>query len=86
VSFADLLPVVDVRDVHACADNIFQASARALERGFDVLEDLYGLCVGVSNTDNLAVLVGGGCASYMHSVAYANGTRVANDGFPWGAG
>jgi hypothetical protein len=85
MSFADLLPVVDVSDIDARADNVFQAGACPLERGFDVLEDLNCLRVGVSYADDLAVSFRGGCAGYVDGVSYANGTRVAHDGFPGGA-
>jgi len=85
MSFADLLPVVDVSDIDARADNVFQAGACLLERGFDVLEDLNCLRVGVSYADDLADSVRGGCAGYVDRVSYTNGTRVAHDGFPGGA-
>jgi len=85
MSFADLLPVVDVSDIDARADNVFQAGACLLERGFDVLEGLDCLRVGVSYAGDLAVSVRGGCAGYVDGVSYTNGTRVAHDGFPGGA-
>ena len=82
MGFANLLPVVYVDDVHARANNVFEAGARFLERRFDIFEDLYGLRVWVTNADDLAVRVGGSCTSYVYGVAYADSTRVADDGFP----
>ena len=82
MGFANLLPVVDVGDVHACANNVFETGARFLERGFDIFENLYGLRVWVSDADDLAVGVGSGCAGYVYGVSYADGSRVADDGFP----
>ncbi len=60
-----MLPVVDVDDVHTSADNIFEAGATFLERRFDIFENLDGLRVWVSDADNLAVFVSGGCAGYV---------------------
>jgi len=82
VGFANVLPVVDVCDVHARADYIFEAGTCSLEGGLDIFEDLYGLRIWVSDADDLAAGVGGGCAGYVYSVAYADGSRVADDGFP----
>src|SRR2546429_395794 len=85
MGFANLLPVVDICDVHACANNIFEAGTSSLERRFDIFEALYGLCVWVSDTNDLAISLGGCCAGYVYGIAYANGSRVADDGFPGGA-
>src|SRR5207249_1411205 len=80
--FANLLPVVDVGDVDTCANNVLHTSARSLQRGFDILENLDRLKVGVTNTNYLSISIGSSCASYMYSISHTNGPRIANDRFP----
>src|SRR5205085_11670111 len=82
VCFTDFLPVVDVRDEYACANNIFQAGTRFGEGCVDVFEDLHGLCIWVSDADNLPVFVRGSRACHMNDVSYSHGTRIADDWFP----
>ena len=82
VGAPDLLPVADVDDVHARADDVFQARPRLLERRGDVPERLHGLGVRIALADDLSVRSGRGGARDVDDVADADGARVADDRLP----
>src|SRR5215475_8534035 len=80
----DLLPVGgDVGDIDARAHNVLHAGAGALQRGLNVLERLYGLGIGVTHADNVAVGVRCRGAGNVDGIAQAHGTRVAGNRLPF---
>src|SRR5436853_149331 len=83
--FADLLPVSDVRDEDAGANNIFHAGPSLLQSRLDVLQRLHGLCVGIANADHLAIRRSGGRAGYMNLCTHAYCARVTHERFPRGS-
>src|SRR5262245_10463843 len=58
VRLADLLPIVDVRDVDARTHHVTDTGAGLLQSGVDVVERLDGLCVRVARTDDRTARVG----------------------------
>ena len=54
VGFANFLPIGNVRDEHAGANDIVQRTSRPLQRALNVLERLNGLRVGIA-CDELAI-------------------------------
>ena len=84
VGAADRLPLGDVGDVDACADDVMKGSARLLERGLDGAEGLNSLKIRVAWADD-ARRRDRGCAGDEDVLADANGAGVADDRLPWPA-
>src|ERR1700745_2231551 len=83
--FTDLVPVSDVCDEDAGANNIFHAGPSFLESRLDVLERLHRLRVGIANADHLPIRRSGRRAGYMNLCTHAYCARVTHDRFPRGA-
>jgi len=79
---ADFLPLGDVGHKHARADDVFHAGANLLQCGFDILQGLHGLGVGVSHTNNLPVRSGCGGSRDMDVGSNLHCARVTHNGFP----
>jgi hypothetical protein len=82
---ADLLPVIDIDDVHAGSDDIRKRRSGRVQGPIDVVEDLDGLGVGITDTDNLSVGSRRGRAGDVYPLAGANCPGVADDGLPRGS-
>jgi len=82
VGAAGFFPARDVGDEHSCADDVFERCSGFFESGLDVADRLHGLGVHVAFADDLAVGAGGGGAGHVDVPAYADGARIAYDGFP----
>ena len=84
VGAADRLPLGDVGDIDAGADDVMKGCARLLECGLDGAEGLNGLKVRVARTDDARWRYRG-CAGDEDLLADANRTGVADDRLPWPA-
>src|SRR5947199_6539097 len=74
--FADLLPVSDVRDEDAGANNIFHAGPSLLQSRLDVLQRLHRLRVGIANADDVSIRRSGRRAGYMNLYTHQKCARV----------
>src|SRR5947199_2957824 len=83
--FADLLPVSDVRDEDAGANNIFHAGPSLLQSRLDVLQRLHRLRVGIASADHLSIRRCRGRAGYMNLCTHAYCPRVTHNRFPRGS-
>src|SRR5438552_7279846 len=77
--FADLLPVSDVRDEDAGANNIFHAGPSLLQSRLDVLQRLHRLRVGIANADHLSIRRCRGRPGYMNLCTHAYCARVTHN-------
>src|SRR5207247_5787927 len=82
---ADLLPVSDVRDEDAGANNIFHAGSSLLQSRLDVLQRLHRLRVGIANADHLSIRRSGRRAGYMNLCTHAYCARVTHNRLPRGS-
>ena len=84
VGAADRLPLGDVGNEHASADDVMKRRTGLLECGLDSAEGLHGLKVRIARADD-AGRSDRGRASDENVLADANGAGVADDGLPWPA-
>jgi hypothetical protein len=86
VGSADLLPIVDVCHVDPRSHDVGKRSIGAVQRPFDVANDLHGLRVRITSSDELAVLADRRGAGDVDDGADADRSGVADDWLPWSPG
>src|SRR5579863_2932215 len=74
VSFANLLPVINIDDVYAGAHHILHAGTCSLQGRLDIFEYLHRLCIGFADADNLPIGVGRSCSRDVNGVTYTDST------------
>src|SRR5437660_376561 len=82
VSFADFLPVGDIGDKHARADDVIQAGTGLLQSRTNVLQGLHGLRVYVTNADDIAIRSCGRGARHMDVGSDFYRARIADYRLP----
>ena len=86
MGFAKGLPLADVGDVHARADDLMKVRVHCLQGIADNFKAAAGLGVGVVGSKGVAVVADRGSTGEVDEVACAKGAAVANFSLPFGVG
>src|SRR5579875_1226748 len=80
---ADLLPLVDVHNVHPGPYHILQCRSQLFQCCLDVLEGTNRLCIRIAFADNGAGFIGGCGTRDENELANTDRPGIADDRFPW---
>src|SRR5258706_15785540 len=79
-------PTRDVLYEHPRAHDVFESRVQALQNTLNILQTLNGLRVSIIDADNLTVITKCRRSRNVDMFADADGTRIADDRLPLGAG
>jgi len=86
MSAADLLPLINVGEVHPRLHDILERCSGPLKRCLDVAERLRCLRIGITHSDDFSLFICRSRPGNVNGIAKADRTGVPNDGFPLASG
>jgi len=79
---ANLLPIRNVEDKHSRADHILEVGAGLVESGFNILQRLHRLGIGIADAHNSSIRVGGCGSGHVNLITNPHRSRVTHHWFP----